>query len=58
MSVLSIVCSQVGVSAKGLSLVQRSPTVCDVCECDLETSTLRRPGPLRLLSHGGKVMFL
>jgi hypothetical protein len=35
------VCSQVEVSAAGSSLVQRSPTECGLCECDLETSTMR-----------------
>ena len=47
MSVVSIVCCQVGVSAKGRSLVQRSPTVYGVSECDLETSTVRRPRTTR-----------
>jgi hypothetical protein len=32
-------------SARGRSLVQRSPTKCDVSMRDLETSTLRRPWP-------------
>jgi hypothetical protein len=39
------VCSQVAVSASGLSLVQRSPTECDVSECDREVSIMRRPLP-------------
>ena len=39
------VCCQVEVSATGLSLVQRSPTDCDVSECDSEASILSRPWP-------------
>ena len=35
-------CCQVEVSASGRSLVQRSPTVCAVSECDREASTMRR----------------
>jgi len=31
----------------GRSLVQRSPTECGGSGCDLETSTIRRPGPPR-----------
>ena len=40
LSLVSVVCCQVGVSE---SLVQRSPTVCGVSECNREASTLRRP---------------
>jgi hypothetical protein len=47
LSLLSIVCCQVEVSATGRSLVQGSPTKCGVSECDLETSTSRMPSPLR-----------
>ena len=36
---------QVEFSASGWSLVQRSPTKCDVTKCDLEPSTMRRPWP-------------
>jgi len=36
---------KVEVSATGRSLVQRSPTECDVSEYDIETSTMRRPRP-------------
>jgi hypothetical protein len=39
MSLVSVVCCQVVVSASGRSLVQRSPIECGVSECDLETST-------------------
>ena len=38
-------CGQVEVSAMGPSLVQRSPTECGGYECDLETSSTRRPSP-------------
>jgi len=40
LSLVSVVCCQVEVSASGLSLVQRSPT-----ECDLITSKARGPWP-------------
>jgi hypothetical protein len=36
LSVVSVVCCQVEVSATGWSLVQRSPTECGVSECDRE----------------------
>ena len=39
---LSVLCSQTGVSATGRSHVQRSPTECGVSECYHETSTMRR----------------
>jgi hypothetical protein len=42
---VSAVCCQR--SAADRSLVQRSRTECGVSECDLETSTTRRPGPTR-----------
>jgi hypothetical protein len=39
LSVVSVVCCQVEVSATGWSLVQRSPTECGVSKvCDRETS--------------------
>ena len=47
MSVVSVVCCQVEVSATGWSLVQRSPTECGVSECDREASIMRRPRPTR-----------
>ena len=40
MSLVNVVCYHVGVSAKGRSLVKRSPA-----DCDLETSRMRRPWP-------------
>ena len=45
-SLVSVVCCQVEVSATGRSLVQRSPTECDMFECDREASTMR-PWPTR-----------
>jgi hypothetical protein len=41
-TLLSVLCSQVGVSATGQSYVQRSPTECGGSECDHEASTMRR----------------
>ena len=37
LSVVSVVCCQVEVSAAGLSLLQRSPTDCGASEYELET---------------------
>jgi hypothetical protein len=54
MSVVNVVCCQVEVSATGRSLIQRSPTKCGVSECDLETSTMRRPRPTRALEPWNK----
>jgi hypothetical protein len=42
---VSVVCCQVEVSAKDLSLVQMSYTECGVPECDSEASTVRKPWP-------------
>ena len=36
-------CCKVEVSAWGRSLVQRSPTECDVSQCDSEASLMRTP---------------
>jgi hypothetical protein len=47
MSVVSVVCCQVEVSATSWSLVQRSPTECGVSEGDREASIMRRPRPPR-----------
>ena len=44
---VSVVYGQVVVSASGSSLLQRSPTECGMSECDLETSTMKRPRPTR-----------
>jgi hypothetical protein len=45
LSVVSVACCQVEVSARGRSLVQRSATEYGVFECDLETSKTRRRRP-------------
>jgi hypothetical protein len=45
--VASVVYCQVEISATGWSLVQRSPTECDVSECDREFSILRIPWPTK-----------
>jgi hypothetical protein len=45
MSVASVVCCQVEVSATDWSLVQRSPTDCGASLCALETSKMRRLKP-------------
>jgi hypothetical protein len=48
LSVVSVVCCQVEVSATGWSLVQRSPTECVVSECVIvKPRTMRRPRPPR-----------
>ena len=55
LSVMSVVCCQVEVSATGWSLVQRSPTKCGVSESDHESLKMRRPWPTGgLLWHGKK----
>jgi len=54
LSLVSVVCCQVVFCVSGQSLVQRSPIECDVSECDLVTSTVRRPRPrVGLFSQGG-----
>ena len=47
MSLVSVVCIEVGVSASDGSLVQKSSTEFGVSECDREDSTMRRPWPTR-----------
>jgi hypothetical protein len=54
LSLVSVVCCQVEVSATGWSLVQRSPTECGVSECDRKLSTMRRPWPTRAVKPLGK----
>jgi hypothetical protein len=54
LSLVSVVCRQVEVSATGRSLVQRSPTECGVSECDREASIVRRPWPIRGCCAMGK----
>jgi len=46
LSVVSVVCCQVEVSATGPSLIQRSPTECDVFECDREALIKRKTWPI------------
>jgi hypothetical protein len=46
LSLVSVVCCQVEVSAWGRSLVWRSPTECGVSDCDREASIRRGPDPL------------
>jgi hypothetical protein len=45
-SVVSVVCGRVEVSATSRSLVQRSPIKCGASECDREASTMWRPWAL------------
>jgi hypothetical protein len=47
LSLVFVVCRQVGGPATGRSLVQRRPTECGVSECDTEASIMRRPWPTR-----------
>ena len=55
LSVVSVVCCQVEVSATGRSLVQRSPIESGVSECDRETPIIRAPWPTGgLLRHEKK----
>jgi hypothetical protein len=49
LSVVSVVCCQVEVSATSWSFVQRSPTDCGVSECDRAASIMRGPWPTKLL---------
>ena len=44
-----VMCCQVEVSATGRSLVQRRPIECGASECDLETSTMRKSRPTRVV---------
>jgi hypothetical protein len=53
MSLVSFVCCQVDAPATFQSLAQKSPTECGVSECDLETSTMRRPRPVRATQQWG-----
>jgi hypothetical protein len=54
LSLVSVVCCQVEVSASGWSLLQRSPTKCGVSKCDREASIMRRPWPSRGCCAMGK----
>ena len=51
LSRVSVVSCQVGVSATGRSLVQRSPTDFGVSWCDLETSKMRGRRPTRAVER-------
>jgi hypothetical protein len=56
LSLVSVVCCQVEVSASGWSLVQRSPAECGVSECGREASKMRRPWPTRSYCVRGKYL--
>jgi hypothetical protein len=56
LSVVSVLCCQVGVSASDWPLVQRSPTECGVSECDREASIVRKPWSIRGCFAMGKKM--
>ena len=45
LSVVTVVCCRVEVSATGRSLIQSSPTEYGASQCDLETSTMSKPRP-------------
>jgi hypothetical protein len=47
LSLVSVVCCEVEISASGQSLDHKNPTDCGVSECGLETSTVSRPRPTR-----------
>jgi len=53
LSLVDVVCCQTEVSARGRSLVQRSPTECVVSVRDLETSTMRWPWPKSAVAPQG-----
>jgi len=52
LSLVSVACCQIQVSASGWSLVKRSPSDCGVSECDRKASIWADLGPLGLLHHG------
>jgi len=45
LSLVSVVCCQIEVSASGWLLVQRRPTDCCMSECDREFSTMTKSWP-------------
>jgi hypothetical protein len=49
------VCCKAEVSSTGRLLVQGNPTLCGVSECDLDTSTIRRPTPTRAVERRRKL---
>ena len=48
-------CCQVEVPGTGRFLKQKIPADCDVFECQLETSKMRRPGPNRAVEPWKKL---
>ena len=50
LSLVSVVYSQVQVSATDISLIQRIPAECGVSEYDHESSIMRRPWPTRAVA--------
>jgi hypothetical protein len=55
LSLASVVCCYVEDPESGWSLVQRSPTLCGVPECDGDASIMRRPWPSRDCCAMGKI---
>ena len=58
LSLVSVVCREVEVSATSQSFVQRSITEWGVSECYRETSTMSSPGPTRGSNLKARVLFL
>jgi hypothetical protein len=54
LSLVSVVCCQVQVPATGRSHVRKSPTECPMSEYDLETSTMKKPLPIRAVEPSKK----
>jgi hypothetical protein len=54
LSLVSVVCCQVEVSAPGLSLIQRIPTECGVSECDHVVWIMGGPGLLGVVASWKK----
>ena len=54
---VSVVCCQVEVCARGRSLVQRSLTEYGLSECDREASIMRRPWPTSSVNDVWFIMF-
>jgi hypothetical protein len=49
---MSVSCEHRVLSGRGMRLAhhtQRSPTECGVSECDIKTSTMKRPRPTRVV---------
>jgi hypothetical protein len=58
LSLVSVVCCQVEVSATGWSLFQRIPTECGVSECDGKASRIGRPWTTMGCCATGKKLFV